>query len=213
MVIASDGNSSGVLFALGECKLLTGSIDEAIPLGEQAIRLDPRDPSVWNRYLAIGKVHLLQSRIEEAIVSLEKARIGNPGSPWPHLWLASAYALEGETERAGAQLADARRLLGAGSFSSIAQVMAHGYWGVPKTRALFEATYLVGLRKAGCRKSEAVVPAPLLFLIARSRCPVTRRPFSRLSRPFRRGFGRVSAALVIAQIPRPGEPIPLIRIG
>jgi TolB-like protein/class 3 adenylate cyclase/Flp pilus assembly protein TadD len=149
MVIASDRNSSGALFALGECKLLTGSIDEAIPLEEQAIRLDPRDPSVWNRYLAIGKVNLLQSRIEEAIVSLERARIGNPGSPWPHLWLASAYALKGETERAGAELAEARRLLGAGSFSSIAQVMAHGYWGVPKTRALFEATYLVGLRKAG----------------------------------------------------------------
>jgi adenylate cyclase len=149
MVIASDRNSSGALFALGECKLLTGSIDEAIPLEEQAIRLDPRDPSVWNRYLAIGKVNLLQSRIEEAIVSLERARIGDPGSPWPHLWLASAYALKGETERAGAELAEARRLLGAGSFSSIAQVMAHGYWGVPKTRSLFEATYLAGLRKAG----------------------------------------------------------------
>jgi adenylate cyclase len=149
MVIASDRNSSGALFALGECKLLTGSTDEAIPLEEQAIRLDPRDPSVWNRYLAIGKVNLLQSRIEEAIVSLERARIGDPGSPWPHLWLASAYALKGETERAGAELAEARRLLGAGSFSSIAQVMAHGYWGVPKTRSWFEATYLAGLRKAG----------------------------------------------------------------
>jgi hypothetical protein len=25
----------------------------------------------------------------------------------------------------------------------------HGYFGVPETRALFEATYLAGLRKAG----------------------------------------------------------------
>ena len=69
-VIAANRNSPGALFALGQCKLTTGSIDEAIPLEEQAIRLDPRDPSVWNRYLAIGKVNLLQSRIEEAIVSL-----------------------------------------------------------------------------------------------------------------------------------------------
>jgi tetratricopeptide (TPR) repeat protein len=41
MVIASNRNSSGALFALGECKLLTGSIDEVSPLEEQAIRLGP----------------------------------------------------------------------------------------------------------------------------------------------------------------------------
>jgi hypothetical protein len=28
-------------------------------------------------------------------------------------------------------------------------VQANGYWGVPKVRALFEATYFAGLRKAG----------------------------------------------------------------
>jgi adenylate cyclase len=149
MVIGSNRNSAGALFALGECKLLTGSIDEAIPLVEQALRLGPRDPYVFNRYLVIGKVHLLQSRIEEAIVWLERARIGNSGSPWPYLWLASAYALKGETNRATAELAEARRLLGEGSFSNIAQLTAHGYWGVPKVRALFEATYLEGLRQAG----------------------------------------------------------------
>jgi hypothetical protein len=26
---------------------------------------------------------------------------------------------------------------------------AHGYWGVPRIDALFEATYFAGLRKAG----------------------------------------------------------------
>jgi adenylate cyclase len=149
MVIASNRNSSGALFALGECKLLTGSIDEAIPLEEQAIRLDPRDPYVFNRYLVIGKVHLLQSRMEEAIVWLEKARIGNPGSPWPYLWLASAYALKGETDRAVAEVAEVRRLLGESSFPSLAEIKAHGYWGVPKIYAMFEATYFAGLRKAG----------------------------------------------------------------
>jgi hypothetical protein len=39
--------------------------------------------------------------------------------------------------------------LGEGSFPSIAQMKAHGYWGVPKIDALFEATYFAGLRKAG----------------------------------------------------------------
>ena len=55
----------------------------------------------------------------------------------------------GETDRAAAELAESRMLLGEGSFSSIAQLTAHGYWGVPKVRTLFEATYLTGLRKAG----------------------------------------------------------------
>jgi TolB-like protein len=149
MVIASNRNSSGALFALGECKLLTGSIDEVIPLEEQAIRLGPRDPYVFNRYLVIGKVHLLESRVDEAIVWLERARIGNSGSPWPHVWLAAAYALNGQADRAAAELAETRERLGEGSFPSIAQMKAHGYWGVPKIDALYEATYFAGLRKAG----------------------------------------------------------------
>jgi TolB-like protein/Tfp pilus assembly protein PilF len=147
-VIASNRNSPGALFALGECKLLTGSIDEAIPLEEQAIRLGPRDPYVFNRYLVIGKVHLLQSRTEEAIVWLERARIGNPGSPWPHAWLASAYALKGDLERAAAELAETRRLLGGKAYSNIA-AMRRGNWGVPAIRELHEATFFAGLRKAG----------------------------------------------------------------
>jgi adenylate cyclase len=147
-VIASNRNSPNAHFALGACKLRTGSIDETIPLEEQAIRLGPRDPSVYNRYLVIGEVHLLQSRTDEAIVWLERARIGNPGSPWPHAYLASAYALKGEAERAEAELAEARRLLGGKDYSSIA-AMRTRYRQVEKIRALYEATFLAGLRKAG----------------------------------------------------------------
>jgi adenylate cyclase len=147
-VIGSNHNSPGALFALGVCKLYTGSMEETIPLEEQAIRLGPRDPYVFNRYLVIGEVHVLQSHIEEAIVWLERARIGNPGSPWPHAWLASAYALKGDLDRAAAELAEARRLLGGRAYSSIASMRAR-YWGVPSIRALHEDTFFAGLRKAG----------------------------------------------------------------
>jgi tetratricopeptide (TPR) repeat protein len=44
-VIASDGNRASAYAGLGTCKLLTGSIDETIPLEEEAIRLSPRDPT------------------------------------------------------------------------------------------------------------------------------------------------------------------------
>ena len=50
--------------------------------------------------------------------------------------------------RAGAELAEARRLRGEGSLSSVAR-LRRGYWGVPKVREMYEATYFAGLRKAG----------------------------------------------------------------
>jgi len=94
-------------------------------------------------------VHLLQSRTEEAIIWFEKARDANPGHPDAHAFLASAYALTGETERANAELTEARRLSADDRFSRIARLKAIGYFGVPKVRVLFEATYFAGLRKAG----------------------------------------------------------------
>ena len=46
--LALNRNWAGTFHNLGHCKLLTGSIAEAIPLAEQAIRLSPRDPSLGN---------------------------------------------------------------------------------------------------------------------------------------------------------------------
>jgi tetratricopeptide (TPR) repeat protein len=130
-------------------KLYVGAIGEVIPLEEQAIRLSPRDPGIGFWYFLIGAVHLLQSRTDEAIVWLEKAHSAIPAYPAFHAYLASAYAIRGGTERAAAELAEARRLRGEGSYSSIARLRTRGYWGVPKIRALYEATYFVGLRRAG----------------------------------------------------------------
>jgi len=147
-VLAFDRNSASALLALGHCKLMTGSIEELIPLVEQAIRLSPRDPQIAVMYYRIGEVHLLQSRTDKAISWLEKARSTNSELQYVHAFLASAYALKGETERAAAELAEARRLVGDGSYSSIAHLNA-GYLGVPNIRSLFEATYIAGLGKAG----------------------------------------------------------------
>jgi len=125
-------------------------MDEAIPLQEQAIRLSPRDNLIGAWYQRIGMVHLLQSRTDEAIPWLEKARNVNPLHPQPHAWLAAAYALKDDTERAAAELTETRKLISDDRYSSLARLKAvAGYFGVPKVRALFEATYFVGLRKAG----------------------------------------------------------------
>ena len=84
-----------------------------------------------------------------AIIWLAKARSANPEHPLPHAYLASAYALKDEAERAAAELAQARKLASDDRYSSIARLRALAPFGVPKIRTLFEATYLVGLRKAG----------------------------------------------------------------
>jgi tetratricopeptide (TPR) repeat protein len=145
-VLASDPNMLGALTGLANCKAYTGSLEEAVSLAEQAIRLSPRDPNIWFPYIQIGRVRLLQSRIDEAIVWLEKSRNANPEYPITHGHLAAAYGLKGETERAAAELAEARRL--GSPYLSIARVK-RGSYGSPKIRALSEATVFAGLRKAG----------------------------------------------------------------
>ena len=101
---------------------------------------------VW--YSQIGLVHLLQSRTD-AIVWLEKARSANPERPDIHGNLAAAYALKGKSKRAAAELAEARGLNADDRYTSIARLKAVAYFGVPKIRALLEAIYFAGLRKAG----------------------------------------------------------------
>lgn len=84
-----------------------------------------------------------------AIRTGEKARSANPEHPLPHAYLASAYALKSEGERAAGELDQARKLCGDDRYSSIARLKAKRPFGAPKIRALFEGTYLAGLRKAG----------------------------------------------------------------
>ena len=151
-VLALDRNCVYAFPPLGQCKLFIGSIEETIPLVEQAIRLSPRDPELGFWYDTIGLAHLLQSRAAEAVVWLEKARNHTPANSILRAHLASAYALNGETERAAAELAEAGRLSDDDRFRSIARLTtlhAGGRFSLPNIRALFEATYFTGLRLAG----------------------------------------------------------------
>jgi adenylate cyclase len=147
--IALNRNWANAYSHLGWCKFMTGSIEELIPAQEQAIRLSPRDPQIGLFYSRIGCAHLLQSRIDEAILWCERARNATPAHPQFRTFLASAYALQGEIERAAAEFAEARRRVGDDRYSSITRLRAAESWGVPKVRALVEASYYAGLRKAG----------------------------------------------------------------
>ncbi len=147
--IALNRNWVMAIAALGLCKFFVGDIEETIPAQEMAIRLSPRDPRLPNWYWRIGMVHLLQSRIDQAIVWIEKARTANPTLPGPHAWLAAAYAMRGEQERGAAALDTARRLSRDDRYASIERFKAVQSFGSAKTSALAEVTFLAGLRAAG----------------------------------------------------------------
>ena len=120
--LAYNRNYVYAFFALGQCKLHTGSIEETIPLVARAIRLSPRDPELGVWYKQIGNAHLLRSHTDEAVIWLEKARNHTPALPTIRGDLTSAYALNGQTERATAELAEARMVSPDDRYSSIARL-------------------------------------------------------------------------------------------
>jgi adenylate cyclase len=75
--LASNRNWASAIANIGRCKIYVGPIEEASLLEEQAIRLSPLDPQIGVWYFRIGQAHLVQSRIDEAIVWFEKARSAN----------------------------------------------------------------------------------------------------------------------------------------
>ena len=148
-VLTLNRNFVPAYFHIGVCKLLSGSAEETILLVERAIRLSPRDPDLGFWYQAIGRAYLMGGRrTDNAVIWLEKARGANPQASFVRAWLASAFALEGKTERAATELAEAQRLSSDDRYASISRLK-----GVivrePKARALLETTYFAGLRKAG----------------------------------------------------------------
>jgi adenylate cyclase len=151
-VIALNRNWANTYSHLGWCKFMTGLVDELIPAQERAIRLSPRDPQIGLFFSRIGFAHLLQSRIDEAVIWCEKARSATPAHPQFRTFLASAHALNSDTDRAVAELAEARKLVGDDRYSTIARLRAVEPWKNSNIQALVEKTYFAGLRKAGMRE-------------------------------------------------------------
>ncbi|HEY1799087.1 MAG TPA: winged helix-turn-helix domain-containing protein [Stellaceae bacterium] len=134
---------------LGWCRFMTGEIKELIPAQERAIRLSPRDPQIGLLCSRIGCAHHLEARLDQAITWFEKARTAAPGHPQFRAFLASAYALTDNPERAAAELAEARRLVGDDRYSTLARLRDIEKWDTPAIHDRVEQTYFAGLRQAG----------------------------------------------------------------
>ena len=159
-VIELNRNQAYAISCLGQCKYFTGSLEDSIALQEQFIRLSPRDPLIGMAYIRTGEAYLLQSRLNDAIIWLAKARRILPEHfRFASALLAAAYALDGAAELAAAELAEARRLSGDDRYSSIAHMRMGPFRNsmAPKVRALYEAIWKKpACARPGCRRNDGL---------------------------------------------------------
>jgi TolB-like protein/DNA-binding SARP family transcriptional activator/cytochrome c-type biogenesis protein CcmH/NrfG len=146
--ITLDRNFARAYLQLGWTRTFMGRPDEAITLAQRSLRLNPRDPNLYELWFVIGHANCLLGQQDEAIANLERARAANPRLWYVHWTLAAAYGLAGRTAEAKHALAEHLRLRP--EFNSVAVMRAHIPTGShPAYRELEQRTILVGLRRIG----------------------------------------------------------------
>jgi len=146
--VSLNPNNARTYLHLGETLLYLGQPEAGIPPLEQAIRLRPDDPDLAITYWTLGACQLLLGRADQAIDLLQTARAANARSWVLYFYLAGAYGLKGDLDRARSALAESLRLRPA--VRSIARMRAENPWlSNPQYWALQEKTLNVGLRRAG----------------------------------------------------------------
>ena len=146
--VSLDPNNARTYLHLGETLLYLGQPEAGTPPLEQAIRLRPDDPDLAITYWTLGACQLLLGRADQAIDLLQTARAANARSWVLYFYLAGAYGLKGDLDRARSALAESLRLRPA--VRSIARMRAENPWlSNPQYWALQESTLNLGLRRAG----------------------------------------------------------------
>jgi tetratricopeptide (TPR) repeat protein len=106
-------NNPAGYFDLAQSKTVAGHAEEAFPLQERAIQLDPRSPWLFKRYRDMGLASLLLGRDEDAIRFLERSISINPDfydHQWTYRFLGAAYARTGRSADARHALSEGDRL-------------------------------------------------------------------------------------------------------
>jgi tetratricopeptide (TPR) repeat protein len=146
--ISLDPNNARTYLHLGETFLYLGRPEAAIQPLEQAIRLRSDDPNIATTYWLLGTCQLLLGRVDQAIDLLQTARAAKARWWVPYFYLAGAYGLKGDLDRARSALGESLRLKPA--VRSVARMRAENPWlGNPQYWALQEKSLNLGLRRAG----------------------------------------------------------------
>jgi tetratricopeptide (TPR) repeat protein len=146
--VSLDPTNARAQLHLGETHMFLGEPEAGMAPLEQAIRIAPDGPNLAIAYWALGTCQLLLGRVDQAIDLLQTARVANPRLWVPYLYLAGAYGLKGDLDKAKFALAESIRLRPA--IKSLARMRAENRWlSNPQYWALQEQTLNRGLLRAG----------------------------------------------------------------
>jgi adenylate cyclase len=145
--VALDQNDAWALRNLGMTLMFQGKAEPAIPYVEKAIRLSPREPTLFVAYMVMGKCNLFLGHVDVAIDFLRKAVAERPGSWLVHMKLAGALGLRGDIDEARAEIAESLKLKP--EMNSVARFRAIESYQEPGFQARHDKTIVLGLRRAG----------------------------------------------------------------
>ena len=140
--VTLDPNSALAYQFLGLALRFGGRPNDAIPVIEKAIRLDPFAPS--NYIFNLGLAYLFAGQHEKAIPQCKKATDREPNNLGAHLALVVAYSVSGRDEEARAVAEEILRIAPKFSVEYYSRTLAY------KNQADKEI-FITALRKAGLK--------------------------------------------------------------
>jgi len=106
--VTLDPGSSWALYRYAIALNFAGRPEQAIPLFEKAIRLNPFGPSAF--YYDFGIALRDTGKMDEAVATLKKSVERAPNWIWPHAHLAVTYSIMGMDQEARAEAAEVLRI-------------------------------------------------------------------------------------------------------
>jgi adenylate cyclase len=140
--VALDPGGEGVNTIYATLLYHGGRPEEAIPVFQKAIRLNPFGST--STFLHLGHTYQVMGRFEEAVSTYEKAILRAPDNIFAHTGLAATYIMMDREKEARAEAAEVLRINPKFSVDSFAKIL------INKDQSVID-NYLSALRKAGLK--------------------------------------------------------------